>query len=281
MAVIKIVPMPGAVGDKGDEGAVGPQGPQGSQGLQGVPGADALWSYNGPWQSNASYAEGDVVTYQGQLYYVKSVTTAGTLPTDTSKFDLLAAKGADSIVPTSGTWNTRMSELSGITGGLYGGSRTSTSEEMNKGRYYTIGDLVFFEVNFIVTQPSFTVGRRFQGALPFPVAGPWQTNQPSNFITNTATGIYQPFGDDVPVGLVDPDEGGRIPLTAVLYNSFFSLLATTDSSGITETDGITSSWPVNLNVGNTETVLLPGSPGETTIYSPTVRIYFSGVYRKA
>ncbi len=29
MAVIKIVPMPGAVGDKGDDGAVGPQGPAG------------------------------------------------------------------------------------------------------------------------------------------------------------------------------------------------------------------------------------------------------------
>ncbi len=95
MAVIKIVPMPGAVGDKGDEGAVGPQGPQGATGEQGPSGADALWSYNGPWQSNASYAEGDVVTYQGQLYYTKSVAVAGTLPTDTSKFDLLAAKGAD------------------------------------------------------------------------------------------------------------------------------------------------------------------------------------------
>jgi hypothetical protein len=103
MAVIKIVPMPGAVGDKGDEGAVGPQGPQGAQGLQGVPGADALWSYNGPWQINASYAEGDIVTYQGQLYYTKSVTTAGTLPTNTTKFDLIASKGADGINGTNGT----------------------------------------------------------------------------------------------------------------------------------------------------------------------------------
>jgi hypothetical protein len=103
MAVIKIVPMPGAVGDKGDEGAVGPRGQQGETGLQGPAGADALWSYNGPWQSNSSYAQGDIVTYQGQLYYVKSVTTSGTLPTDTSKFDLLAAKGADG---SGGTANT-------------------------------------------------------------------------------------------------------------------------------------------------------------------------------
>jgi len=103
MAVIKIVPMPGAVGDKGDEGAVGPRGLQGEQGLQGPAGADALWSYNGEWQLNSSYATGDVVTYQGQLYYAKAITTAGTLPTDTSKFDLIAAKGADGTNGADGT----------------------------------------------------------------------------------------------------------------------------------------------------------------------------------
>jgi hypothetical protein len=102
MAVIKIVPMPGAVGDKGDEGAVGPRGQQGETGLQGPAGADALWSYNGEWQANSSYATGDVVTYQGQLYYTKSVTTAGTLPTDITKFDLIASKGADGQPGTNG-----------------------------------------------------------------------------------------------------------------------------------------------------------------------------------
>jgi hypothetical protein len=102
MAVIKIVPMPGAVGDKGDEGAPGPQGPQGQQGLQGPAGADALWSYNGAWQANAAYAIGDLVTYQGQLYYTKAITTAGTLPTDTSKFDLIAAKGTNGTNGTNG-----------------------------------------------------------------------------------------------------------------------------------------------------------------------------------
>lgn len=102
MAVIKIVPMPGAVGDKGDEGAPGAQGPQGETGLQGPAGANALWNYNGEWQSNSSYATGDVVTYQGQLYYAKAITTAGTLPTDTSKFDLIAAKGTNGTNGTNG-----------------------------------------------------------------------------------------------------------------------------------------------------------------------------------
>jgi hypothetical protein len=103
MAVIKIVPMPGAVGDKGDEGAVGPQGPQGQTGQTGQNGQDALWSYQGAYNPSAAYAVGDVVVYQGQLYYTKSVTTAGTLPTNTAKFDLIASKGADGQPGTNGS----------------------------------------------------------------------------------------------------------------------------------------------------------------------------------
>jgi len=103
MAVIKIVPMPGAVGDKGDEGAPGAQGPQGPAGQNGLPGTPALWSYQGAYNSAAAYAVGDVVVYQGQLYYTKSVTTAGTLPTNTVKFDLIAAKGADGQPGTNGS----------------------------------------------------------------------------------------------------------------------------------------------------------------------------------
>jgi len=103
MAVIKIVPMPGAVGDKGDEGAPGARGPQGERGLQGAPGTNAVWSYQGAWNPAAAYAVGDLVTYQGQLYYTKSVTTAGTLPTNTVKFDLIASKGADGQPGTNGS----------------------------------------------------------------------------------------------------------------------------------------------------------------------------------
>jgi hypothetical protein len=137
MAVIKIVPMPGAVGDKGDEGAVGPQGPQGAQGLQGVPGADALWSYNGQWQSNASYAEGDVVTYQGQLYYTKSVTTAGTLPTNTTKFDLIASKGADGQPGTNGT--------NGTNGANGADALWNYTGEYSSGASYAVGDIATYD----------------------------------------------------------------------------------------------------------------------------------------
>ena len=97
MAVIKIVPMPGAVGDKGDEGAVGPQGPQGATGEQGPAGADALWSYNGEYNPGAGYAVGDVVTFDGQLWYRKNSNggNVGDTPSEGLFWDLLAAKGAD------------------------------------------------------------------------------------------------------------------------------------------------------------------------------------------
>jgi hypothetical protein len=102
MAVIKIVPMPGAVGDKGDEGAVGPQGQQGETGLQGPAGADALWSYNGEYNPGAGYAVGDVVTFDGQLWYRKNSNggNVGDTPSEGLFWDLLAAKGTDAELPT-------------------------------------------------------------------------------------------------------------------------------------------------------------------------------------
>jgi hypothetical protein len=98
MAVIKIVPMPGAVGDKGDEGSVGPRGQQGETGLQGPAGADALWFYNGEYNPGAGYAVGDVVTFDGQLWYRKNSNggNVGDTPSEGLFWDLLAAKGENS-----------------------------------------------------------------------------------------------------------------------------------------------------------------------------------------
>jgi hypothetical protein len=143
MAVIKIVPMPGAVGDKGDEGAVGPQGQQGETGLQGPAGADALWSYNGEWQVNSSYATGDVVTYQGQLYYTKSVTTAGTLPTDITKFDLIASKGADGQPGANGT--NGADGTNGTNGTNGADALWNYTGEYSGGASYAVGDVVTFD----------------------------------------------------------------------------------------------------------------------------------------
>jgi hypothetical protein len=122
MAVIKIVPMPGAVGDKGDEGAPGAIGPQGERGLQGVPGADALWSYNGEYNPGAGYAVGDVVTYDGQLWYRKNSNggNVGDTPSEGLFWDLLAAKGADAELTTgwTGTINTEGPMLISVVNGI-------------------------------------------------------------------------------------------------------------------------------------------------------------------
>jgi hypothetical protein len=96
MAVIKIVPMPGAEGQRGDQGETGPQGPQGNPGVQGPAGADAVWYYNGEYNPGASYVIGDVVTYDGQLWYRKHANggNVGDTPSEGFIWDLLAAKGA-------------------------------------------------------------------------------------------------------------------------------------------------------------------------------------------
>lgn len=95
MAVIKIVPMPGAEGQQGDTGATGAQGPQGPQGLQGPAGADAAWYYNGEYNPGASYVVGDVVTYEGQTWYRKNANggNVGDTPSEGLFWDLIAAKG--------------------------------------------------------------------------------------------------------------------------------------------------------------------------------------------
>lgn len=95
MAVIKIVPMPGAVGDKGDPGETGPQGPQGQTGQTGQNGQDALWNYNGAYNPGAGYAVGDVVTYEGQTWYRKHANggNVGDTPSQGIFWDLIAAKG--------------------------------------------------------------------------------------------------------------------------------------------------------------------------------------------
>ena len=273
MAVIKIVPMPGAVGDKGDEGAVGPQGPQGAQGLQGPAGADALWSYNGEYNPGAGYAVGDVVTYNGQLWYRKNSNggNVGDTPSEGLFWDLLAAKGADSIAPTSGTWDIKVLETSGIVG-----ETGSYSENTKLGRYYTVGDLVFIEVNFIVNQPTdWGSYGAFTGELPFPIANGWQTGTLGG--RHYLQGRYFGRADAEPIGSWEEDEVGNVDMVALLYvsaidgKSMFTLYTTDKESINTNSESLRSispDWPINLRV-------------ENSTISPYMTFRFSGVYRKA
>lgn len=163
MAVIKIVPMPGAVGDKGDEGAPGAQGPQGETGLQGPAGADALWHYNGPWQSNATYAEGDVVTYEGQTYYATGITTLATTPDIDSNFDLIAAKGADGF-----NLEVPVDTVFAVNGGTLGTQPTFDGAPLFSGSYVKVGPMVHFQIQVDMDNILTFGDGQYYFDLPFP-----------------------------------------------------------------------------------------------------------------
>jgi len=149
MAVIKIVPMPGAEGQKGDPGATGAQGPQGPIGATGPAGADAVWYYNGAYNPGASYAVGDVVTHEGQTWYRKHANggNVGDTPSVGPFWDLIAAKGADAeessggTTSTSGTWNLNFNTHDQTL--VESSPSTGTYAE-----YYTIGELVYFDMQY-------------------------------------------------------------------------------------------------------------------------------------
>lgn len=170
MAVIKIVPMPGAKGDQGDQGPTGAQGPQGETGETGPAGADALWTFNGEWQPNATYAEGDLVVYDGQTYYATGITTLGTIPDEDSNFTLIVARGSDGAQGEQGEQGIQgepgpqgeqgiqgeqgpagESGVSGETSFVVNGGTTETPPIFNgdplfSGSYIRIGDLVHFQI---------------------------------------------------------------------------------------------------------------------------------------
>jgi hypothetical protein len=78
-------------------GAPGPRGPQGLPGAAGTNGTDALWNYLGEYNGGTSYAVGDIVTFDGQLWYRANANggNVGDTPSEGFIWDLLAAKGED------------------------------------------------------------------------------------------------------------------------------------------------------------------------------------------
>jgi len=85
------------VGSSGD-GTPGAPGPAGSNG------ADAIWNYTGEYNGGASYAVGDLATYDGQLWYRANANggNVGDTPSEGFIWHLLAAKGTDGTNGSSG-----------------------------------------------------------------------------------------------------------------------------------------------------------------------------------
>lgn len=274
MAVIKIVPMPGAEGQKGDTGATGPQGPQGATGATGPAGADAVWYYNGAYNPGASYAVGDVVTYEGQTWYRKHANggNVGDTPSVGLFWDLVAAKGeqgpqgpagADGLNPISGTWNPMFAELSGIT--------YSNSEQYEIGTYYCVGDLVFFDITVHLGyvsdwgNPAAPTYNIFRFKLPFemPSSGLGVAGQ-----SGPATRI--PFLGQILENYTDPAN----PATWSMFPVFGCSASGNDTIDVYSTMGgmnqslqpVTSVWPSNFT---------ESQGGSNSSFS------MSGVYKKA
>jgi hypothetical protein len=81
----------------------GTPGAPGTPGEDGADGADALWNYTGEYNGGASYAVGDLATYDGQLWYRVGANGGNVGDTPSPGFwNLLAAKGADGTNGSSG-----------------------------------------------------------------------------------------------------------------------------------------------------------------------------------
>ena len=87
----------GELGPTGNDGAPGMTGPQGEVGPTGVPGTDALWNFLGEYSDTPMYAEGDIVTYNGETYRRNGSdnNVTGYHPTVTQYWDKIAERGAD------------------------------------------------------------------------------------------------------------------------------------------------------------------------------------------
>lgn len=91
-------------GDTGSTGATGAAGQDGANGQKGDNGASIIWK--GEYSDTTEYVVLDAVSYNGQSYICKAATT-GSLPTDTTKWDLMAAKGdVGTITTVAGTTST-------------------------------------------------------------------------------------------------------------------------------------------------------------------------------
>ncbi len=223
MAVIKIVPMPGAKGDKGDDGAAGAQGPQGPIGATGPAGADALWNYNGEWSSSSTYAEGDIVTYNGQTYRASGITILGTTPDLDVNFDLIAAKGADGETGPQGEPGPQ-----GAPGANGADALWNFVGEYNNAADYNIGDVVTY------------AGGTYYRVLPLNAGYPPGTEYWTTVAAPGAQGIQgEPGPQGEPGGLTGAKLGSFFDNTIQTGGSIkpITLNSTDFSNGVTIVDG--------------------------------------------
>ena len=156
---------------KGSQGAQGAQGEQGPSGSEGPAGDDALWNYTGAYNLGASYAVGDVVTYNGELFYRKHSNggNSGDTPFAGGTFwDLLASKGDTGLTGPAGPTGLGYASLTGY---LLAGDGVGTG-------------LKVFNTNLSSSQTAFTVGQRVRASV---------SGTPTTYIEGTITSFSGSF----------------------------------------------------------------------------------------
>ena len=83
---------------------------------KGDTGTGIVWK--GTYSDSTAYVVGDGVVYQGQSYICKANSPIATLPTDTTKWDLFAAKGADGTAGADGADGT-VTIIAGTTSNVF------------------------------------------------------------------------------------------------------------------------------------------------------------------
>lgn len=120
------------------------KGADGLPGLKGDPG-NLIWK--GDWVITTSYAEQDVVQYEGSSYVSKTNSNAGNLPTNTSYWDILVSKGTDGDDGLNGTngktWYTGSVDptTQGVDGDLYLNSTSYDVFEKASGTWSLLGNI--------------------------------------------------------------------------------------------------------------------------------------------
>jgi microcystin-dependent protein len=86
----------GPTGATGPQGEAGEAGEIGATGPTGATGADALWNFTGAYSVGASYAVGDIATYEGQTWYRINSNggNTGDTPSEGTFWTLIAEVGA-------------------------------------------------------------------------------------------------------------------------------------------------------------------------------------------
>jgi hypothetical protein len=105
----------GAKGDTGNAGATGATGPQGATGATGNDGATGpqgevgptgpavAWNFRGEWQNGIDYAAGDLVTFDGSLFYTATGVYSSYSPANPAVDWVLAAEaGVDGVTGSTG-----------------------------------------------------------------------------------------------------------------------------------------------------------------------------------